>query len=113
MKDVPITPRRHWYQFSLRTMFVVITLVSIPLAWVGYSLNWIPQREEARRRYQGMVGGKIQAPAGLWLFGETAYDSFEWRGPPESVEQAQRLFPEATLLKPTPGMQSGMGTGVY
>jgi hypothetical protein len=37
-------PRRRWYQFSLRTMFVLVTVACVVLAWVGYSLNWIRQR---------------------------------------------------------------------
>ena len=37
-------PKRRWYQFSLRTMFVLVFVVSVPLAWVGYSLNWIKER---------------------------------------------------------------------
>jgi len=37
------------YQFSLRTMFVLTVVVSIPLAWVGYSLNWIRERRAARQ----------------------------------------------------------------
>jgi hypothetical protein len=45
--NAPQPIRRRWYQFSLRTMFVAVTLVAIPLAWVGYSLSWIRQRHEA------------------------------------------------------------------
>ena len=30
-------PRR-WFRFSLRTMFVLIVLLSIPLNWVGYQI---------------------------------------------------------------------------
>ena len=33
-------------RFSLRTLFVLITLISIPLGWVAYQLNWIRQRHE-------------------------------------------------------------------
>ena len=44
MTDTVTPPRRRWYQFSLRTMFVLVSLLSIPLAWVGYSISWIRQR---------------------------------------------------------------------
>lgn len=47
MDDKPKIKRRRWFQFSLQTMFVLVMLVSIPLAWVGYSLSWIRQRHEA------------------------------------------------------------------
>ena len=40
----PVSPPR---RFGLRTLFVVVVIVSIPCAWVGYSMNWIRQRREA------------------------------------------------------------------
>jgi hypothetical protein len=45
-RSVKPSPHRRWNQFSLRTIFVGMTLVSIPLAWMGYSVNWIRQRRE-------------------------------------------------------------------
>jgi hypothetical protein len=98
-------PQRHWYQFSLRTMFVLTLVVSIPLAWVGYSLNWIRQRHEAlaaRRLYDFSGSAATTAPGGLWLFGErgviTIFCSTE-----ENAELARRLFPESRIssLSPT------------
>lgn len=35
-----------WLRFSLRGMFVVITLFGI---WLGFQVNWMRQRQEARR----------------------------------------------------------------
>ena len=32
-------PRRRWYQFSLRTLLIVVTLSTIPLCWVGWELE--------------------------------------------------------------------------
>jgi hypothetical protein len=34
---------RHWFTFSLRTMFVGVTVF---VCWFGYQLNWIRQRHE-------------------------------------------------------------------
>jgi hypothetical protein len=34
-------PKRRWFQWSLRTLFVVVTLVACCL---GYQLNWIRER---------------------------------------------------------------------
>jgi hypothetical protein len=39
----PMTPapKRRWFRFSLRTLFVVVTLFG---CWLGYNLNWIRAR---------------------------------------------------------------------
>ena len=39
-------PRR--FRFSLRTLFVVVTLVG---CWLGYQLNWIRQRHDMLPRF--------------------------------------------------------------
>ena len=41
MPDTPPTPRRRYFRFELRTMFVVLTVFSL---WLGYHANWIRQR---------------------------------------------------------------------
>src|SRR4051812_44517476 len=77
------SPRRRWLRFSLRTMFVLMLLASIPLAWVGYSLNWVRQRQAiiGTARIPGSMDlgflrlptdwpDAVPAPNGLWLFGE-------------------------------------------
>ena len=40
MSQLPPT-RRRWLQFSLRTMFVVVTVLAI---FIAYHVNWIRQR---------------------------------------------------------------------
>ncbi len=34
-------PKRQWFAFSLRTLFVVVT---VSACWLGYQLNWIKER---------------------------------------------------------------------
>ena len=41
----PPRPKRRWYQYSLRTLFVVMTLVAIACSWYAYEMN-----EAAKRR---------------------------------------------------------------
>jgi hypothetical protein len=108
------TPRHRWNQFSLRKMFVLVFIVSVPLAWVGYQLNWIRQRREFINNHFGCVGNPIvgyeaplfgpiawpmkqSAPAGLRLWGETGF----WliRCDPKDIELAKRLFPEAQVIE--------------
>lgn len=97
-----MTTKRRWYQFSLRTMFVLTVVVSIPLAWVGYQLNWIRQRND----WRGSSGfacspeppgsdNPATAPGYLWLFGEEGLGTI-WCLP-EEREEVQRVFPEAYL----------------
>lgn len=98
------SPHRRWYQFNLRTMFVLTLLVSIPLAWVGYSLNWIMQRKAVFRSEQfGLViyspgNPPVSPPALLWMFGEDgkAIVSCD-NDTPENLRDLQRLFPEAEV----------------
>jgi hypothetical protein len=50
------TPKRHWYQFSLRTFVIIITLLGI---WLGYiSFRAREQREVVARIKE--LGGKVE-----------------------------------------------------
>jgi hypothetical protein len=98
-------PKRRWYQFSLRTMFVLVFVVSAPLAWVGCSLSWIRQRHEAldaRQVYDSSGSAATTAPGGLWLFGDRGVITIFCSA--ENAELARRLFPEALIssLSPSP-----------
>jgi hypothetical protein len=100
-------PRRRWYQFSLRAMFVVTVVVSIPLAWVGYSLNWIRQRREYRSnqppRTTTLVfscGTPDPLPLSLRLFGEKPAANITWSPrSPYTYAEAEKLFPESAVYK--------------
>jgi hypothetical protein len=95
MNDPPKTKRR-WYQFSLRTMFVLVVVVSIPMAWVGFQFNWIRQRRQWLRGHaHTTVDPPTPIPASLAIFGETGVQS-TWYFPGEEAE-ARRLFPEAII----------------
>jgi hypothetical protein len=96
----PVRSRRR-LQFSLRTMFVGVALASIPLAWAGYSQNWLRQRQAfIERNGESMlmwpIGPTRRAPAGLWLFGEVGQYSVDC--PDLECGEARRLFPEATII---------------
>jgi hypothetical protein len=68
-------PKRRWFRFafSLRTLFVVVTVIC---CWLGYELNWIRQRHEALAKcgftieLPGASQEFLTAPGCLWLFGE-------------------------------------------
>jgi hypothetical protein len=109
--------QRRWYQFSLREMFVLTFVVSIPLAWVGYSLNWIRQRHDAMGPLRRLNALQIQspdlfghpeakpttaiAPCCLWLFGEQGQGELHVHDYPNgtSPKKLRKLFPEAKIVE--------------
>jgi hypothetical protein len=116
-------PKRRWFRFSLRTLFVVVTISGIALGWVAYQLNWIRQRRELVHRtdIEALMwadGDYPTAPGLMWLFGEQGYDIIEIivdlpidptiDVPPDRertetetalLERARSLFPEAEVVK--------------
>jgi hypothetical protein len=47
MLNSPPKPRRRWFSYSLRTMFVVVTVFAI---WLGWELSYIRERKDAIAR---------------------------------------------------------------
>lgn len=102
-----MTPRRRC-SFGLRTLLLIVAIAAAPLAWVGYSLNWIRERHGfLHRGTDGPVeittlairyaNNPPRAPGCLWLLGERGVTLIEL--PPDSKRTglhgtAQRLFPE-------------------
>jgi hypothetical protein len=110
MNDKPTPPRRRWYQFSLRTFFVLVTLLCVGFGyWVHWSKEWIRRRNEWRENnlvYELPDGGSVMiaiepttAPYGLWFFGEVGIAHIrcvcEFDGASERSSEAILLFPEA------------------
>jgi hypothetical protein len=103
--------RRRWYQFCLRTFFVLVTLVCVGFGyWVHWSREWIRRRHEWLyvQVYNKPTGRWVpsvrdpptrppppRAPGGLWLFGEEGAGEIDC--PSEEQERAQQLFPEAIV----------------
>ena len=109
-------PPRRWFQFSLRTMLVLMALASLPLAWVAYALSWISERHAAfssRHVLLAINFDDIQPasdddvlvpfpspPAGLWLLGEKGVTDLRCAvESKESIEKHMRLFPEARFFR--------------
>ncbi len=77
-----LAPKRRWFRFSLRTLFVVVTVFGI---WLGYELNWIRERHAIIERCTGVnptfpgrppvyiSNPSPAAPGMLWIFGERGY----------------------------------------
>ena len=67
-----IALKRSWFRFSLRTVFVVVTVFA---CWLGYELNWLRERHFLVESGEAAVyptnkGTRPRAPSLLWLFGE-------------------------------------------
>ena len=104
-------PRR-WFRFSLRTMFVLVTVLCV---WLGYAMNWIRQRRDfaaamtARSAEFDVLHThpRKRAPMGMSLLGEpavklvqiveTGADGLPRKDTEQIVQTAQKLFPEAEI----------------
>lgn len=108
-----LSPRHRWFQYSLRTLFVMVTLAAV---FVAYHVNWIQQRHEFLRSNpipEPLWGrGEGLAPGLLGMFGESEYHTV-WvavalsserpvgvlsESDEREIRRAQRLFPEAEVL---------------
>jgi len=112
-------PKRRWFSFSLRTMFVIVTLFG---CWLGYELNWIRQRDALVAKNQALdlkveheegawallTFKTLRAPGLLWMFGEEPLSDLEiifigdgqrplTAEEQRELERAKNLFPEATV----------------
>ena len=101
-------PKRCWFRFSLRTLFVVVTMVAITVSYLVLQLNWLRQRREFHTDLKLCVAGEVRpntrAPGLLWLFGDYSYSKISLNThsklPPATegdLATARRLFPEAEV----------------
>ncbi len=107
-------PKRRWPRFSLRTLFVVVTVAGVAVGWLVYHLDWIRQRHKALEWLEVskaswyapcVTGGRFQssAPLSIRLFGERAVvgigmDREEFAGRvPYGPKELESLFPEARV----------------
>jgi hypothetical protein len=89
-------------RYTLRTLFILIVLISIPMSWVAYQLNWKRQRINFLRQYhiRALFYSVAKAPWPLRLVHEPAVDCLV-NVPKGHEDEAHLLFPEA-LINPTP-----------
>jgi hypothetical protein len=102
MPQAPKT-RRRWFQFGLGTMIVVMTVLAIPLGWLGWQIKYIRDRRDFRARslWSGM-GDWTGTPSPemplyrRWLGDERATRVFV--NSEEDRQIGERLFPEAWVM---------------
>jgi hypothetical protein len=101
-------PGRRWFCFSLRTVFVALTLAAL-LPWLAASLYWLHERSVMLDSGWVPLEGEAPAPWPLWLFGAKGFARINAKVPPDKVagirEAArdgrihfQRVFPEAEVI---------------
>lgn len=99
---------RRYFQFGLRSLFLVITLFAV---WLGWELKFIRDRDDAKARADA-DGGWIEPAAAiggmspdipLWrrYLGDEAIYLIEM--PPDAMEsewsRVRRLFPESAMQR--------------
>jgi hypothetical protein len=101
-------PKRRWFQFSLRTLFVVVTLFGFFLAWLARAAIVVRERQEL---LQPSLSYSLDAPEWprpiswrivAFIFGYRQ-GSYYWDGisvhdrSDEEMKRLRRAFPEARI----------------
>jgi len=124
LMTTPVPLRRRYFYFSLRTLFVVVTILGAFLGWLGVQVRWIHDRRQAlewilpyHARQLAAESGSLPpplkgsvshagmtAPWSLRILGEKGIERLEvdqdWLGAntPYSLAKLRLLFPEAKVL---------------
>ncbi len=100
-----ITANRRWLRFSLRTLFVVVTLLGV---WLGYYVNWHAQRNAVLRLDDVTLGTLVlhdeplPLPWPLEMLGASSVNQgiFLPNGTTdEELHRVRRLFPESLVVR--------------
>jgi hypothetical protein len=112
---VPQRLRRHWYQFSLPTLLIVVPVIAAPLSWLGSQVRLVNARQAARRDFLhcDIVSLRERQMATMWpsiddppeipwirrfMGDETIAAIVIGRKTTENeIEKLHELFPEAVL----------------
>ena len=89
-------PKRRWFRFSLRTLFVLVTIIGVAAGWVEQQLNWIRQRHTFLQAHDRslLCSDTRPAPWQLRVFGEPGYEHQMLMIEQKYLQQAKELFPE-------------------
>jgi hypothetical protein len=77
-------PRWLRLRYSLRTLFIVVTLLSVPLAWIGWQWWIVQERTRLLNRFTGTNSGSLSPPADAplaadeYLYIKTDYTDSRW-----------------------------------
>ena len=98
-------PIFRYFRFSLWTMLVLVLVASVPLAWVGYEIAIMHERDTMRARIWPIDPytciPNFQATRSSWRRLLRDYEVESILIPPSMVneqDEIRRLFPEATII---------------
>ena len=100
---IPMTaPRRRW-SFDLRTLFVMVMVLAIPLAWLHRQKQWALARDAFRQNSSDDSYWKSDdfgPPFPLSIFGTRGVSSIWLPGgtSAEEIGRAKELFPESKIF---------------
>jgi hypothetical protein len=90
-------------RFSLRTLFMLITVIGLVLGWIVYQKNWQHQRHNFLVEHNCgiLIMDRAKAPWSLSVLGEPAAD-YLIDVPDDCKDLARALYPEAIAINPNP-----------
>jgi hypothetical protein len=110
MEAEPPKSKRRWFQFSLRTLMIVVTVLAVPLGYFGWQakivrerrelLNWITQTGgKAYPLVSEQVGRYGEVPLLRRLLGDRTIGAIKLPHSvaPEERQSIQRAIPEAEI----------------
>ena len=87
-------------RFSLKTLFLLLTVGCIVGSWAAYQLKWMRQRHSMLTEFQeagtGQAIGSVSPPVSLRFFGEQGVDVIVTYA--AQYDLAHELFPRFILL---------------
>jgi hypothetical protein len=100
--------KRRWFRWSLRTMFVVVTVLGV---WLGWNFHYVRERDKMAAWIAAEGGSVIKGPASRpwkalprsWSFlGAESVSQVVLGGSDrytvDDLRRAESLFPEAEIL---------------
>jgi hypothetical protein len=102
---IDLKPKRRWFQFSLRTMFVVITAFGV---WLGWQFHVIQNRKALIKHLEsnggtiGYSGDSPLQPKISWfrqLLGDRAVQFISLGNSDAPSEPVKAVFPEADIIR--------------
>jgi hypothetical protein len=132
MPTMPTPPRRLWFQFGLRTMFVAVTIFAVLLGWQirsvrlraeflrsvksdrvvqGYSTCSVMSKSAAE---DGFVYKPVILPWWRKILGDEPVEYFSLRQrSQEHEDRIRKLFPEAMILENVRDSSTGATRLIY
>jgi hypothetical protein len=107
LKAEPSKRKRRWFQFSLRTLMIVVTLLAAicpAIVWVARDRDrLIRERDDALDRAKGPSANYFS----IHRYPNEMFVSVPVGTPPEEIARLQRLYPGARISLVIPGPVTG------